>query len=359
MSRLEVVLVSRVRLNPYVRLLAQALRRLEPEAVVREARDVSVASAWAGVGRPRIWHLHWPELLYRSPQRMVAALRWARFAAALACFRASGGRLVYTVHNLDPHEGHHPRLDRWTARLVRAWAHALHVHDRQAQEQVAQEWGRADAVVVPHGNYIGAYPQGCPRQEARARLGLPQEAVVFLCLGGLRPYKGVEELLAAFRALEALEPKAWLVVAGHAHDPAYVHRLVGSLAGCERVRFVPAHIPDDEVQVYMAAADFAVFPYRRATTSGAAILALSFGVPVIAPALGPFPELLAQGGGILYPVARAEGLWEALRGALHADRERMAQEAWAVARSLDWEKVARGHLEVYHHLVGGQGEGAA
>ncbi|MGC8839497.1 MAG: glycosyltransferase, partial [Anaerolineae bacterium] len=203
----------------------------------------------------------------------------------------------------------------------------------------------------PHGNYIGAYPQGCTRQEARARLGLPEEAFVFLGLGGLRPYKGVEELLAAFRALEAVEPQAWLVVAGHAHDPAYAHRLAAGLAGCERVRFVPAHIPDDEVQVYMAAADFAVFPYRRATTSGAAILALSFGVPVIAPALGPFPELLARGGGILYPPERKEGLWEALRGALHADRERLAQEAWAVARSLDWEGVAREFLALYRRVV--------
>lgn len=359
MARLEVVLVSRVRLNPYVRLLAEALRRLEPEAVVREVRDVSVAGALAGLGRRRIWHLHWPELLYRSPRREVAALRWVRFALALACFRAVGGRLVYTVHNLDPHEWHHPRLDRWTIGLVRAWADAIHVHDRRAQEEVARQWGRTDAVVVPHGNYIGAYPQGCTRQQARARLSLPQEGFVFLCLGGLRSYKGVEELLAAFRALEALEPRTWLVVAGHAHDPAYAGRLAAALEGSRRARFVPAHIPDDEVQVYMAAADFAVFPYRRATTSGAAVLALSFGVPVIAPALGPFPELLAQGGGILYPPEREEGLLEALRGALHADRERLAQEAWAVARSLDWEGVAQGFLALYQRLVGLQGEGPA
>jgi glycosyltransferase involved in cell wall biosynthesis len=359
MARLEVTLVSRVRLNPYVRLLAQALRRLEPGAAISEVRDVSVGRALVGLGRQRIWHLHWPELLYRSPRGTVAALRWARFALALACFRATGGRLVHTVHNLDPHEWHHPRLDRWTERLLRRWADALHVHDHQAQAEVARRWRREDAVVIPHGNYIGAYPQGCDRREARARLGLPPEALVFLCLGGLRPYKGVEELVAAFRALEAQEPRAWLLVAGHAHDPAYARRLAADLQGAERVRFVPAHIPDDEVQVYMAAADFAVFPYRRATTSGAAVLALSFGVPVIAPALGPFPELLAQGGGILYPPERREGLLEALQGALHADRERMAQEAWAVARALDWDAVAREFLALYRRLVGGPGEGAA
>ncbi|MBC7222869.1 MAG: glycosyltransferase family 4 protein [Anaerolineae bacterium] len=359
MPGLVVVLVSRVRLNPYVRLLAQALRRLEPEAAVREARDVSVGRALAGAGRPRIWHLHWPELLYRSPRGAVAAVRWARFALALACFRATGGRLVYTVHNLDPHEWHHPRLDRWTAGLVRRWAHAIHVHDRQAQAEVARRWGRPDAVVVPHGNYIGAYPQGCRRPEARQRLGLPQEAFVFLCLGGLRPYKGVEELVAAFRALADAAPRAWLVVVGHAHDPAYADGLAAALADVPRARLVPRHIPDEEVQCYMAAADFAVFPYRRATTSGAAILALSFGVPVVAPALGPFPELLAQGGGILYPPQQEAGLLGALRAALHADREGMARQAWAVAQALDWETVAQGFWGIYRGLVGGEGEGGA
>lgn len=356
MSRLEVVLVSRVRLNPYVRLLARALRRLEPGAEIREARSVSLAGALAGAGRRRVWHLHWPELLYRSPRGAVAAVRWARFALALACLRATGGRLVYTVHNLDPHEWHHPRLDRWTERLMRAWAHAVHVHDRQAQAEVARRWGRSDAMVVPHGNYIGAYPHTCSRREARERLGLPQEAFVFLALGGLRPYKGVEELLAAFRALEDQSSRAWLVVAGHAHDPAYARQLAAAVADLRRARLVPEHIPDGEVQYYMAAADFAVFPYRRATTSGAAILALSFGVPIVAPALGPFPELLAQGGGILYPPHRREGLLEALLGALHVDRERLAREAWAVAQALDWSAVAREHLAVYQRLVDMPGE---
>jgi len=351
---LDVALVSRVRMNPYVGLLAQALARLAPESRFSEVRDVSVREAVARPGGRRVWHLHWPELLYRSPHGWSAALRWARSFLALALFRAAGGHIVYTAHNLDPHEQHHPRLDTWTNRILASWADAIHVHDRQAQGEVARRWGRDDAVVVPHGNYLTAYPHTCSRTEARQRLDLPAEAIVFLFLGGLRPYKGLEELIEAFAALKEEEPRAWLLIAGHAHDPAYAARIAARVADEERVRFLPQYVADDELQFFMGAADFAVLPYRRATTSGAGILALSFGTPIIAPAIGPFPELLADRGGILYNPEGPGGLLGALKAALHADRERLAGQALAIAQELDWEEVARGHLAVYQRIVEGE-----
>ncbi|MGQ9585487.1 MAG: glycosyltransferase [Anaerolineae bacterium] len=357
MRGLDVALVSRVHMNPYVSLLAQALTRLAPAARFREVQDVALSGAVAGLRRRRVWHFHWPELLYRSPHRGLATLRWVRFCLALALFRAAGGRVVYTVHNLDPHERHHPRLDAWTNRLLAAWADALHVHDRQAQQEVARQWGRGDAAIVPHGNYIGAYPNTCSRTEARERLGLPREALVFLFVGGLRAYKGLEELIEAFLTLRAEEPNAWLVVAGHSHDPSYVAHISEKVAGAAQVRFSPRYVPPEELQFFLGASDFVVLPYRRATTSGAAILALSFGRPVIAPAIGPFPELLGGSGGILYPPQGPGGLVGALRAACHADRQRMAQEALAIAQELGWEKVAAGHLAVYQRIVGERGEG--
>ena len=59
-------------------------------------------------------------------------------------------------------------------------------------------------------------------------------------------------------------------------------------------------IHGEDLQIYFGAADVCVLPYRQVTTSGAALLAFSFGKPIIAPALGPFPSLVDQARGILY-----------------------------------------------------------
>jgi glycosyltransferase involved in cell wall biosynthesis len=72
--------------------------------------------------------------------------------------------------------------------------------------------------VIPHGNYIDVYPNTLSRAEARSRLGLPEGARVLLFIGAVRAYKGIEELLAAFRTLD--EPNARLVVAGSPRRPS-------------------------------------------------------------------------------------------------------------------------------------------
>ncbi|NLE75868.1 MAG: glycosyltransferase family 4 protein [Chloroflexi bacterium] len=355
MQPLQVTLVSRVRLNPYVSLLAEALAAREPQGRFDQARELSLPAALLPWGRRRVWHLHWPELLYRAPHPLWAGLRWVRLIGLLALFRASGGRLVYTVHNLHLHEEAYPFLERWTDRLLFAWAAGIHVHDAQAQAGVARQWGRDDAVVIAHGNYVGAYPDACRRSEARERLGLPPQARVFLFLGGLRRYKGLEELVEAFVPLAQKERDAWLLVMGHAHEPAFAAELAERLQGLGQVRFAPGHVPDEELQFPMRAADFAVLPYRRATTSGAAILALSFGLPLIAPAIGPFPELLADGGGVLYDPETPDGLAGALQAALAADGAALAGQAAAAAARLDWGDLAQGHLALYRRVVGAGG----
>ena len=67
-------------------------------------------------------------------------------------------------------------------------------------------------------------------------------------------------------------------------------------------------VPDDRMQVYLRAADAVVLPYRDVLTSGSAILAMTFGQPVIAPAIGCLPESLGSEGTILYDADAPDGL---------------------------------------------------
>lgn len=341
----RVALVSTVAMNPYVELLRQGLDAI-PDVQAVSRRDLTPGWVWEQRRRLDVIHLHWVELQIASPSRRRALKKFARLVTALVLARLAGITFVYTVHNLAHHEGKHARLNRWANRWVFALADAVHVHDEAVAGQLAALYGRKDDVyVVPHGNYIGAYPVTDSREDARRRLGLSPQQKVFLFLGQIRPYKGVEELIAAFRELQGED--CALIIAGNPQDGEYAARIAAAARGNSRIRLRLGYVPDEELHRYLLAADVDVLPYREVTTSGAALLAFSFGLPVVAPNIGCFPRLVQGNRGVLYEPDDARGLVDALTRAAALDRDATRREALAYAESLAWDRLAQQHLAAY------------
>ncbi len=348
----RVVIVSRVKRNPYAALLCQGLRQPGLGLAPSLSDQFSFGWMWRHRGQVEVIHLHWLELLFIYPEFWRSRKRWLSVMAGLVLARCWGVCLVYTVHNVWQHEGKRAGLVWLGNRIVFLLAQAVHVHDRETAEVLARRWGRRRGVyVIPHGNYISAYPQTCSPAEARARLGLAPEAFVYLFLGRVRPYKGIEELVAAFRGLA--EKDAVLLIAGEAQEPAYAEQVRRAAAADGRIRLALEHVADEALQVYFQACDVCVLPYRHVTTSGAGILALSFGVPLVAPRLGCFVELVGPGGerGLLYDPSAQDGLGEALRAARQADLAAMRQACRRYAEALSWETIAQEHAAMYQSCV--------
>lgn len=343
------------KVNPYIGLLREGLAAAG--AAVSDARLLTPARL-TGPERPDVIHLHWIEgydrgATPRSPALARLArlgpardlLRWSQLAAlldVLARFQREGGRVAYTAHNLDPHEaGSWP--ERRALRRIITSADLVHAHDAATASELAARFGRRDRVaVIPHGHYLDAYPNAVNRSEARGQLDLRETAFVYACLGLLRPYKGLEELIPAFRNRQSED--AILLIAGKAHDTRYAEHLAGLVRGDRRIRFEPRFIPGDELQVYFNAADIVALPYRQITTSGAAMLAFSFGAPVIAPAIGAFPDLVTPERGILYT---AGGLPAALAAAQARDWTAARGPIIGSVRQFDWAGIGRALLNAY------------
>lgn len=348
---LSVSLVSTVAMNPYVELLRRALDAIAGVSA-RSQRELTPVRVWRDRARLDVIHLHWVELQIASPSGWRAFKKFARLASGVVLAKALGITLVYTVHNVAHHEGRHARLNNWANRVVFRAADAIHVHDDCVAGQVASAFGRTKGVyVVPHGNYIGAYPVSSSREESRRSLGLGADSVVFLFLGQVRPYKGVEELIAAFRRMESRDYA--LVVAGHPQDAAYAARVEEMAKGDSRIHARLAYVPDEDVHRYLLAADVSVLPYREVTTSGAALLSFSFGLPIVAPRIGCFPGLVEGDRGVLYDPDDAHGLRRALNQAAQVDREAARRAALGFAESLGWDRLAQRHLEAYRQARGG------
>ena len=172
---------------------------------------------------------------------------------------------------------------------------------------------------------------------------------MILCFGLLRPYKGTEQLLRAFRALEGAE--LW-IVGNPRMDVAPVRALAAEAKG--RVRFVTRFVEEAEIPAIFRRADLVVLPYLEAEHSGVLYTALAFGKPLLLSAVGGFPEVAATGAARLVPPgdepALAAGL-EELIGDEAARAELAAAARRAAAGPFSWDEAARLTLDLYRELI--------
>jgi beta-1,4-mannosyltransferase len=105
------------------------------------------------------------------------------------------------------------------------------------------------------------------------------------------------------------------------------------------VHFVQRFLRDDEIMTFVSALDALVLPYRDILTSGAIMLGMSAGVPVIAPRMGGIADVVTDKCGLLYDPDSPEGLVEAMSELPR--RVYSAQDIVAHALEFDWKTSAR------------------
>ncbi len=151
------------------------------------------------------------------------------------------------------------------------------------------------------------------REQARWELGIRPDEIVYAHLGAIKPYKGSDRLLDAFDILCERDPGGRrLVVAG---PPDKAGAADAFLDRCEIHPFVLLHagtIPADDMQLFLRASDLVVLPYLRSLNSGVLILALTFGIPVVAPATGGIAEILTPEIGRTFDPEEDDSLLSAL-----------------------------------------------
>ena len=293
-------------------------------------------------GERNIIHIHWPLQLYGSAFSGVAWLRFFIRMSILLLAQARGDRIVWTLHNFSDHERRFPFLDSLAHAVLARFSHAVIVHSPAGRAYLETRWGRRDNVyIIPHGHYIGFHG---PRRESRdtdlmRELGLRDEDIVFLAIGTLRPYKGLEALMDIFRAL----PKnAKLFIGGSGReDDSYVRQLRGIAPTNTLIR--PGLIADKDIPRFFSLGIFSLYAFTEILTSGSLILSLSYGVPVVAPARGDIPYIVKDDvNGYLY--TSAAQLKEAIERILHLPSQRLAAFHRAAMESVSnpsYQDIAR------------------
>lgn len=290
-----------------------------------------------------IVHMHWPSYSYQASVFPLTIIKSLLYAGLLLYFKVRGVRLFWTVHNIWPHATGKSKWDYWMRKYVLLLCNKGFVMSEAVKEEVSETFGiSADKLVVtPHGHYIDAYDSN--GVNIRERFGIPSDQFLFLFVGRINSYKGVEKLVEAFTALKL--DSVGLLIAGKV-DAGYSLDFIAS-RGDSRIKVYPQFVADDELTDFLRAGDMMVLPYNQITTSGSAILALSHYKPVVAPKLGSLSEYVSEGCGILYDAGDPNGLRKALEQSVQMNMKEAEKHIAAKLLELDWQGIAGKMVNVY------------
>jgi glycosyltransferase involved in cell wall biosynthesis len=165
-------------------------------------------------------------------------------------------------------------------------------------------------------------------------------------VGLVRRYKGVEDLVAAFIALD--DPSLSLRVAGKPSSSELVDALTATAGGDERVTFDPRFLDDAELVHAISSSELIVLPYRHMHNSGTVLAALSLDRPVLVPDNEVNRALSEEVGAGWVHMFDGTLTPEALRTALDAARKRAGRPNLSAR---EWPVSTDKHVAAFERAV--------
>jgi glycosyltransferase involved in cell wall biosynthesis len=243
---------------------------------------------WIATRKPDLAVIEW-WVPFWAPPLMILAFTLRRY----------GVPVVMDCQNVLPHERH--PFDQVLTALTLRQANVCLVYSPAHRAELAAVVPGMPVALVPFPAYTALAHTVPDRAAARKALGLPAGPLA-LFFGFVRPYKGLSVLIAAFaRAVQQVP--LHLVIAGEFWgDPApYLEQLATHQLE-PHTTVVNRYLPDDELALYLAAADVVVMPYLAPVQSGVLALAQAFYRPVIASQVGGLQEgIRPEQTGLLVP----------------------------------------------------------
>jgi D-inositol-3-phosphate glycosyltransferase len=248
---------------------------------------------YAAHSKPRILHILWNNKIELFDRTLL-----------MAHYKLCGKKIAFTAHNVNQarRDAKDSLLNRLTLRIQYQLCDHIFVHTKKMKDELCQDFGVAEKVVTVIRHPLNnAFPDtDLTPSEAKKRLDLRDDEKAVLFFGRIRPYKGIEHLLGAFRLLTANRSNYRLIIAGEPKKGSEEYR--NEIEQTAKTEFAPDQIvlkiqfiPDEEMELYLKAADVLVLPYKEIFQSGVLFLAYSFGLPVVATDVGSFREEIVEG----------------------------------------------------------------
>jgi D-inositol-3-phosphate glycosyltransferase len=249
---------------------------------------------YAARSKPKILHILWNNK-FEFFDRTILMLY----------YKARGKKVALTAHNVNQarRDAKDSFLNRITLKIQYRLCDHIFVHTRKMKGELCEDFGVSETMVTVLRHPVNdAFPDTeLTPAEAKRRLGVEDSDKTILFFGRIRPYKGLEYLLAAYHLLLADKRANYrLIVAGEPKKGSEeylqeIRQTVEKEFAQGQVILRIQFIPDEDMELYLKGADVLVLPYKEIFQSGVLFLAYSFGLPVVATDVGSFREEIVEG----------------------------------------------------------------
>ena len=314
---------------------------------------------WRGLRYAVEWHRLTRYLLRERPDLIqFSTIRFPIQALFLRRLHNAGLRLSQVCHEFEPREARIDWLRRISMRMTNTAYRAfdvIFVHGDGHRDRFRELFDTtADLVVIPHGDEGLLSQLADGGGDLRRSYGLDADRPVVLFFGGLRPSKGIPDLLKAFAVALEQVPDAALVIAGYpaaGFDVEALHRLAAGADIEASVSIDARYLPLSEVGPLVRTGAVVALPYLSGTASGVLQAAYTFGRPVIVTDVGSLAEAVEDGvTGLVVPPGDTVALAAALSKML-ADPDQAAGMGRAAGRAsrerFGWEAIATRVMDAY------------
>ncbi len=240
----------------------------------------------------QVVHVHWPEHLARSHRRSARIAKPIFVALFLGLLRLPRrARLVWTVHNLAPHQPARTKIESKLEQAV--FATIAQQVDVVVTLVAGHEAAIRDRFDLGPNTRVVHIPEGVEHPVAPERPTAPNQRVNLLAVGALIPYKGYVEAAQAIAGLHS--DQAHLHIVGSPTDPAVVDDL-RSERFARSLTLTAERVSDAALSAQAANADAVLVPHRNPFNSGTPYWALTHRRPVIMVESDLAAELAAEFG---------------------------------------------------------------
>ncbi|HKW34954.1 MAG TPA: glycosyltransferase family 4 protein [Candidatus Acidoferrum sp.] len=315
---------------------------------------------YAATAKPKIFHILWNNKFEVFDRTLLTLY-----------YKLLGKAVVLTAHNINKRkrDSADTALNQLTLKIQYRLADHVFVHTPKMKSELMKEFGvPTDRItVIPFGINNSVPNTSLTPKEAKGRLGIRENRKTILFFGRIKPYKGLEYLIAAFQTLIRRRDDYQLIIAGRLEEgceryweelrtQTQEHIKAGQVIS--RIQF----IPDSEIEVYFKGADVLALPYKDIAQSGVIFLGYNFGLPVIAADVGSLKEEIIEGttGFTFRPgdsTDLARALEEYFASDLFGDLERHRPEIREFARERhSWGLVSELTTGIYGSVLRSESE---
>ena len=298
---------------------------------------------------PVTWMKTAIKIIQKQPEILIVpwwVVFWAPliFTIALPVKLFSRTKIVFLCHNVIEHE---PAFwKRILTKIVFLFGDLFITHSEKETLTLKKLSGQKTEIkTLFHPTYKDLSITRVEKKKAKKNLGISGKTILFF--GFVRKYKGLDILLKAMPQI-LIKEKVTLMVAGEFwKDKQQYIKIIDRLGISDAVKIIDEYIPNEKINLFFAAADLVVQPYRSASGSGVCQLAYGLGVPVIATDVGSLNEVIDdfKNGRIIEP-GNHFALASAIVESFHPETLiKYSKNAGATAKIFSWDIYIKSILD--------------